>query len=64
MESFEQYMKSKEEQELINELIMETQYKEELWRFHPDNSKSIDVVASYAASKAKIAELEKRLKKF
>ena len=51
MESFEQYMKSKEKQE-------------ELWRFHPENSKSIDVVSSYAASKAKIAELEKRLKEF
>ena len=64
MESFDEYKKSKDEQELINELILETQYKEEVWKYHPDNKSAVDVKRRYNESRIKIAEVEQRLKEY
>jgi hypothetical protein len=38
----------KEKTELINDLIAVITIMEDLWRFHPENPNSEDVVAEYA----------------
>ena len=47
---------------LLNELIQLQSIKDELWSYHPDNKKGIDVVASYNRISKKITNIEEQLK--
>lgn len=46
---------------LLNELIQLQSIKDELWSYHPDNKKGIDVVASYNRISKKITSIEEQL---
>ena len=46
---------------LLNELIQLQSIKGELWSYHPDNKKGIDVVASYNTISKKITNIEEQL---
>lgn len=46
---------------LLNELIQLQSIKDELWSYHPENEKGIDVVASYNRISKKITNIEAQL---
>jgi len=46
---------------LLNDLIQFQSIKDELWSYHPDNKKGIDVVASYNRISKKIINIEEQL---
>jgi hypothetical protein len=46
---------------LLNELIQLQSIKDELWTYHPDNKKGIDVVDAYSTISEKITNIEKEL---
>ena len=49
--------------ELLNDLVATTTVMEELWRYHPDNSKKKDVVKEYDVLKQIITDIEIELEK-
>ena len=44
--------------DLINDIIRLESMAEDLWQYHPDNDKKIDVVKSYNNIKNKINEVQ------
>lgn len=46
---------------LLNELIQLQSIKDELWTYHPDNKKGIDVVEAYSTISKKITNIEEEL---
>tara|TARA_R100000900_G_scaffold109126_1_gene84726 strand:- start:77 stop:265 length:189 start_codon:yes stop_codon:yes gene_type:complete len=52
---------SKENMHLINKLANLALVKDELWKYHPDNSKRKNVVQEYAKICAEIAGIEGEL---
>ena len=46
---------------LLNELIQLQSIKDELWTYHPDNKKGINVVDAYSNISKKIANIEEQL---
>lgn len=46
---------------LLNELIQLQSIKDELWTYHPDNKKGIDVVEAYSTISKKITNIEEGL---
>jgi hypothetical protein len=49
--------------ELLNDLVATTTVMEEVWRYHPDNSKKKDVVKEYDILKKIIKDIEIELKR-
>ena len=47
--------------DLVNDIITLEGIAEDLWQYHPDNNKKIDVVISYNNIKNKITEIEETL---
>ena len=47
--------------DLVNDIITLEGMTEDLWQYHPDNNKKIDVVISYNNIKNKITEIEETL---
>ena len=47
--------------DLVNDIITLEGMAEDLWQYHPDNDKKIDVVKSYNNIKNRINEIEKTL---
>lgn len=47
--------------DLVNDIITLEGMVEDLWQYHPDNDKKIDVVESYNNIKNRINEIEKTL---
>ena len=47
--------------DLVNDIITLEGMAEDLWQYHPDNNKKIDVVISYNNIKNKITEIEETL---
>ena len=47
--------------DLVNDIITLEGMAEDLWQYHPDNDKKIDVVKSYNNIKSKIGEIEETL---
>tara|TARA_B110000977_G_scaffold151020_1_gene191571 strand:+ start:498 stop:698 length:201 start_codon:yes stop_codon:yes gene_type:complete len=49
--------------ELLNDLVATTTVMDEIWRYHPDNSKKKDVVKEYDVLKQIITDIEIELEK-
>jgi|TARA_Y100000114_G_C11627298_1_gene262663 hypothetical protein len=52
---------SKENMHLINQLVHLANMKDELWKYHPDNPKRVNVLQEYAKICAEIAGIEGEL---
>ena len=48
--------------DLVNDLIFLLNIKDELWRYHPENPKKINVEAEWITIKDKIQAVENELK--
>lgn len=46
---------------MVNELIFLTQEAEDLWKYHPNNPNSSNLLEDYAKLKQEISELEKEI---
>jgi len=53
--------KQKEKAQLINDVIFYSKRLEDLWRYHPENPKRLDVVEEYNYLKNEIKFLEKEI---
>lgn len=47
--------------ELVNDLAATATVMDELWRYHPDNPKKIDIVSEYNALKKMSSDIEKEI---
>jgi len=56
--------KSKEEEELINELIFLTEIAERVWKYHPNNPDMVDVEEEMEILKGEMYLIELKLEKF
>ncbi len=48
--------------ELINDLASTATVMDEIWNYHPDNPKKIDIVAEYEFLKSLQADIEEEIK--
>tara|TARA_B100001094_G_C18156343_1_gene786684 strand:+ start:525 stop:725 length:201 start_codon:yes stop_codon:yes gene_type:complete len=48
--------------ELINDLAATATVMDEIWNYHPDNPKKIDIVAEYEFLKSLQADIEEEIK--
>jgi len=53
--------KQKEKSQLINDVIFYSKRLEDLWNYHPENPKRLDVVEEYNYLKNEIKFLEKEI---
>jgi hypothetical protein len=53
--------KQKEKAQLINDVIFYSKRLEDLWQYHPENPKRLDVVEEYNYLKNEIKFLEKEI---
>jgi len=53
--------KQKEKAQLINDVIFYSKRLEDLWNYHPENPKRLDVVEEYNYLKNEIKFLEKEI---
>lgn len=51
----------KDRMDLINQLVDLANVKDDLWKYHPDNPKKINIVQEYAKICAEIAGIEGEL---
>ena len=47
--------------ELINDLAATATVMDELWRYHPDNPKKIDIISEYDSLKKMSSDIEKEI---
>ena len=47
--------------ELINDLAATATVMDELWRYHPDNPKKIDIISEYNSLKKMSSDIEKEI---
>lgn len=48
--------------ELINDLVATATVMDEIWNYHPDNPKKVDIVAEYEFLKSLQADIEEEIK--
>ena len=51
----------KDRMDLINQLVDLANVKDDLWKYHPDNPKKVNIVQEYAKICAEIAGIEGEL---
>jgi len=56
-----QVMDQKEQMQLLDELMSTIQIMDELYRYHPENPKQIDVVSEFKALAERKVEIEAKL---
>ena len=56
-----QVMDQKEQMQLLDELMSTIQIMDELYRYHPENPKQIDVVSEFKALAERKVEIETKL---
>ena len=56
-----QVMDQKEQMQLLDELMSVIQIMDELYRYHPENPKQIDVVSEFKALAERKVEIETKL---
>jgi len=48
--------------ELINDLVATATIMDEIWKYHPDNPKKVDIITEYESLKVLQADIEKEIK--
>lgn len=62
MEKSIQEQKEEKRVELINDLAATATVMDELWRYHPDNPKKVNIVKEYDSLKKMQSDIEEEIK--
>jgi hypothetical protein len=49
--------------ELINDLAATATVMDEIWKYHPDNPKKVDIIVEYESLKSLQADIEREINK-
>ena len=62
MEKTELQILEEKKVELINDLVATATVMDELWRYHPDNPKKVNIVKEYDSLKKMQSDIEEEIK--